>query len=74
MADTREYAESFGLIDADGDGLISSTEFVRLMRALGDEVDPEAAEKAVELMDTDGDGLVSLEEFAGYLASRAPGA
>ena len=73
MADTREYAETFGLIDADGDGLISSTELVRLMRALGDEVTPEAADKAVELMDVDGDRLISLEEFAGYLTSRTPG-
>lgn len=73
VADTREYAESFGLIDADGDGRISATELVRLMQALGDEVTPEAAEQAVELMDTDGDGQISLQEFAGYLDSRAPG-
>lgn len=73
MADTREYAETFGLIDADGDGLISSAEFVRLMQALGDEVTPDAAEQAVRLMDTNGDGLVSLEEFAGYLGSRRSG-
>jgi Ca2+-binding EF-hand superfamily protein len=70
VADTKQYAESFALIDADGDGLISAAELVRLMRALGDEVTDEAAAQAVELMDADGDGQVSLDEFAGYLASR----
>jgi Ca2+-binding EF-hand superfamily protein len=70
VADPREYAESFRLIDANGDGLISAGELVRLMQALGDEVTDDAATRAVELMDADGDGLISLEEFAGYLASR----
>ena len=70
MTDTTTYADSFAILDADGDGRISATELVQLMRALGDDVTDEAAEKAVELMDTDGDGLVSLEEFAGYLETR----
>jgi Ca2+-binding EF-hand superfamily protein len=70
VADTREYAETFRLIDADGDGLITADEFVRLMQALGDDVTPEAAEQAVALMDVDGDGRISLPEFADYLSSR----
>jgi len=37
VADTRQYADSFALIDANGDGLISATELVRLMQALGEE-------------------------------------
>ena len=72
MADTRQYADAFALIDADGNGTITAGELVRLMQALGDDVTPEAADKAVELMDADGDGQISLEEFAGYLASRRP--
>jgi Ca2+-binding EF-hand superfamily protein len=71
VADTKQYAESFALIDADGDGLISAAELVRLMRALGDEVTDEAAGQAVELMDADGDGQISLTEFADYLGSRS---
>ena len=71
MTDTRQYADSFALIDANGDGLISATELVRLMQALGDEVTDDAAAQSVELMDADGDGLISLAEFAGYLESRA---
>jgi len=70
VTDTTSYADSFALLDADGDGRISATELVRLMRALGEDVTDEAATRAVELMDADGDGLVSLEEFAGYLESH----
>lgn len=70
MTDTRTYADSFALLDADGDGLISAAELLRLMRALGDDVTDEAAERAVQLMDADGDGLVSLEEFARWQTDR----
>lgn len=70
MADTSQYADSFALLDADGDGRLSAAELVQLMRAIGDDVTDEAAAKAVALMDADGDGLVSLPEFAGYLDSR----
>lgn len=70
MTDTRTYADSFALLDADGDGRISAAELLRLMQALGDDVTVDAATKAVELMDTDGDGLVSLEEFAGWQDAR----
>lgn len=69
MTDTSQYADSFALIDVNGDGLISATELVRLMRALGDEVTEEAAEQAVQLMDANGDGLISLAEFAAFQES-----
>ena len=71
MTDTNHYADSFRILDADGDGKVSATELVGLMRSLGDEVSDEAAARAVELMDADGDGLVSLDEFAQYLDSRS---
>ena len=70
MVDTSEYAETFRLIDANGDGLISATELKQLMTALGDEITDDATERAVEIIDSDGDGLISLDEFAGYLATR----
>lgn len=70
MTDTTQYADSFALIDVNGDGLISAAELVRLMQALGDEVTEQAAEQAVELMDTNGDGLISLAEFAAFQESR----
>jgi Ca2+-binding EF-hand superfamily protein len=70
VTDTNRYADSFRILDADGDGRISAAELVALMRRLGDDVTDEAAAKAVELMDADGDGLISLDEFATWQASR----
>jgi len=71
VTDTNRYADSFRILDADGDGKVSATELVQLMRSLGDDVSDEAAAGAVELMDADGDGVVSLDEFASYLDSRS---
>jgi Ca2+-binding EF-hand superfamily protein len=67
MSETGDYATTFALIDADGDGLISASELKNLMEALGGEVSDEAAARAVEVLDTDGDGMVSLEELSAYL-------
>ncbi|MFC4562520.1 EF-hand domain-containing protein [Nocardiopsis mangrovi] len=75
MAETTEYAATFNLVDTDGDGRISATELVALMKALGDEVTDEQAAEAVARLDSSGDGLISLEEFAAYLSTdRAGGA
>lgn len=71
MADQSTYADTFRLIDADGDGRISAEEFLRLMHMLGDKLSPEAAAEAVRLLDADGDGQVTLAEFAGYLDARS---
>ena len=70
--DPTDYATTFALIDADGDGLISAAEFQQLMNALGGSVTDEAAQHAVEVIDTDGDGRVSLTELAEYLEATAP--
>ncbi len=70
VTDAGTYADSFALLDADGDGLISAAELVRLMRAMGDDVTDQAAEQAIRLMDADGDGLVSLVEFTSWQQSR----
>ena len=70
MTDTNRYADSFAILDADGDGKISATELIQLMRGLGDDVTDEAAARAVAIMDADGDGLVSLDEFAQYQSTR----
>lgn len=69
MVDTSKYEATFTMLDADGDGLISSAELKELMASLGQEFDDETTAKAIETMDADGDGLVSLEELAAYLSS-----
>jgi Ca2+-binding EF-hand superfamily protein len=72
VADTSEYAATFDLLDADGDGRLSAAELRNLMSALGEDITDEAAADAVQVVDDDGDGLISIEEFAAYLSSRAP--
>ncbi|HVQ96917.1 MAG TPA: EF-hand domain-containing protein [Mycobacteriales bacterium] len=71
MAEPSRYADTFRLIDANGDGRISAEEFKRLMDALGDSITDDAANEAVRLIDADGDGEVTLDEFAGYLEARS---
>jgi Ca2+-binding EF-hand superfamily protein len=71
VTDPSKYADTFRLIDANGDGRISADEFKRLMDALGDSITDDAANEAVRLIDADGDGQVTLDEFAGYLETRS---
>jgi Ca2+-binding EF-hand superfamily protein len=73
MSDTGDYATTFALIDADGDGLITAPELRKLMEALGVDVSEQAAVHAVEVLDTNGDGHVSLEELTAYLQDPATG-
>lgn len=68
MVDTERYAASFAMLDRDGDGRVTSSEFKELMGTLGVTFTDENAAKAIEMMDTDGDGLVTLEELALYLS------
>lgn len=72
MVDTERYATTFAMLDKDGDGRVSASEFKELMATLGITFTDENAAKAIAMMDTDGDGLVSLEELATYMST--PGA
>jgi Ca2+-binding EF-hand superfamily protein len=69
VPETDEYAATFKLIDADGDGKITAAELRQLMEALGGHVSEEQAAHAIRTIDQDGDGLVTLSELAGYLSS-----
>ena len=71
MADTGKYADTFSLVDGDGDGLVSVGELHRLMQVVGQEVTPEKAAEILGKLDTDGDGKVSLDEFASFLERGA---
>lgn len=61
-----ELRETFDTYDADGDGWIVSSEFLRLLQALDHEVTSDEALLAFELTDADGDGSISFEEFMGW--------
>ncbi|GAA4093173.1 EF-hand domain-containing protein [Nonomuraea soli] len=62
-----DYETTFKLLDADGDGLISPDELVRLMDILGQPITIERAEAAVKQLDLDGDGLINVQELGNFL-------
>ena len=67
--DTSRFEASFAMLDKDGDGRVSASEFKELMGNLGVTFTDETATQAIAMMDTDGDGLVSLEELATYMST-----
>ncbi|KAB2348999.1 EF-hand domain-containing protein [Actinomadura rudentiformis] len=67
MADVNDYRAAFEMVDADGDGYISTAELQNLMRALGEDVTSTRAVEVVVQADANGDGKISLEEFAALL-------
>ncbi|HET6954542.1 MAG TPA: EF-hand domain-containing protein [Acidimicrobiales bacterium] len=71
MVDTDRFATTFAMLDKDGDGLVSASEFKEMMATLGVTFTDETAARAIGMMDSDGDGLVSLEELAAYMSSPA---
>ena len=66
-----EYTATFGLIDADNDGLISAEELVRLMDVLGRPISEAGAQEAIAKVDADADGLINLKEFGVWLEGRS---
>jgi Ca2+-binding EF-hand superfamily protein len=72
MVDTERFRTTFAMLDKDGDGRVSASEFKELMAAIGVTFTDENAASAIEMMDTDGDGLITLDELATYMST--PGA
>ena len=73
MVDIEKFAPTFAMLDKDGDGRVSASEFKDLMAAMGVTFTDENAATAIEMMDTDGDGLISLEELALYMSTPGAG-
>jgi Ca2+-binding EF-hand superfamily protein len=71
MVDIEKFEPTFAMLDKDGDGRVSASEFKEIMAAFGVSFTDESAAKAIELMDTDGDGLVTLLELATYMSTPA---
>jgi Ca2+-binding EF-hand superfamily protein len=69
MVDTERYARVFQMMDKDGDGRVTASEFQEMMGTLGVKFTDEKAAQAIEMMDKDGDGLVSLDELATYMST-----
>jgi Ca2+-binding EF-hand superfamily protein len=64
MSDPEEYRATFEMVDADGDGYISTAELKNVMKALGREITDTRAVEVVVDADRNRDGRISLEEFA----------
>ncbi|MEU8803458.1 EF-hand domain-containing protein [Spirillospora sp. NPDC048819] len=71
MADVNDYRATFELVDADGDGYISTDELKNLMAALGEEVTGTRAVEVVVAADANRDGKISLEEFTALMERTA---
>ena len=71
MADVNDYRATFELVDADGDGYISTDELKNLMAALGEDVTGTRAVEVVVAADADRNGKISLEEFAALMERTA---
>ncbi|TDC61826.1 EF-hand domain-containing protein [Actinomadura sp. GC306] len=67
MADVEQYRATFELVDADGDGYISTGELKNLMAALGEDITGTRAVEVVVAADANRDGKISLEEFAALM-------
>ncbi|GAA0570117.1 MULTISPECIES: EF-hand domain-containing protein [Actinomadura] len=72
MADVEDYRATFELVDADGDGYISTGELKNLMAALGEEITGTRAVEVVVAADANRDGKISLEEFTALMQRTAP--
>jgi len=60
----------FNLIDINGDGSISASEFKHLMKSFGKAVSDDEIDKIMQSFDADGNGVVCFEEFLALMGSQ----
>ena len=63
----EEYKEAFALFDKDGDGSISSKEFLKVLKNLGQTVSKEEGMQIMKELDSDGSGEIDFNEFVSYM-------
>lgn len=62
-----EYRAAFDMFDKDHSGSISSKEFLKVLKNLGQNVTKEEAENILKDLDQDGSGEIEFEEFISYM-------
>lgn len=62
-----EYKEAFALFDKDGDGQISTKEFIKVLKNLGQNVSAEEAKNIMQELDQDNSGMIDFPEFVSYM-------
>lgn len=65
-----EVFETFKAFDRDGSGSIDRAELARLLEALGQPIDDEELEIALDVIDANGSGRVSWSEFKAWWTDR----
>jgi len=63
----EEYRAAFQMFDEDGSGTISTKEFIKVLKNLGQNVTKEEAENLMKELDVDGSGEISFDEFISYM-------
>merc|ERR1711939_521618 len=63
--------EAFKIMDADGSGTLSHSEFREVLQHLGEKMDDEEITELINTVDLDGDGEVDLKEFLAVVLDRA---
>lgn len=63
----EEYRQAFQLYDKDNSGAISSEEFFKVLKNLGQNVSKEEAEALLKDLDQDGSGEITFDEFITYM-------
>jgi Ca2+-binding EF-hand superfamily protein len=68
--DRQELRETFDHFDADGNGTIEKDEFLKLLEALGAEMEPDEAAIGFDMIDRDDNQRIDFEEFASWWLDR----
>jgi calmodulin len=63
----EEYRAAFNMFDKDGSGAISSKEFMKVLKNLGQSVTKEEASNIMKDIDADGSGEIDFDEFITYM-------
>jgi len=70
MADSKELKEGFSLFDSDGDGLISTKEIGKVMRALGQNLTEDDLSKLIKRVEAKGGSQVDFPRFLSLMEEK----
>ena len=66
----QEYLNAFAALDTDGGGTLDGQELIGVMAHLGEDMEPEDAQKLIDECDKDGDGDISFDEFIDLMTAK----